>query len=52
MIVNASDTRACPSPDTLKALASANTGLDDFGDPGRDEGLEALVRSINEETWA
>jgi hypothetical protein len=36
----------------LKERASALTGLDDFGDPARDEGLESLVRSINEESWA
>ncbi len=52
MTANAGDLRQCPSPDALKAIASANTGLHDFGDPARDEGLEALVRSINEETWA
>jgi hypothetical protein len=52
MTASASGLGQCPSPDTLKALASANTGLEDFGDPGRDEGLEALVRSIKEENWA
>lgn len=44
--------RVCPSPSALKTRASANTRLDDFGDPARDEGLHALVHSINEETWA
>jgi len=42
----------CPTAEALKALASSRTGLDDFGDPGRNEGLEALVRSIQEESWA
>jgi hypothetical protein len=52
MTANTSDLSQCPSPAALKALASTNTGLNDFGDPARDEGLEALVRSINEESWA
>jgi Sulfotransferase family len=52
MIANASDLSVCPGPSALKAMAAANTGLDDFGDPARDEGLEALVRSMNEESWA
>lgn len=52
MTANASDLHACPSPEALKERASTRTGLDDFGDPARDAGLEALVRSINEETWA
>jgi len=41
-----------PSPDALKARASARTGLHDFGDPARDNGLSALVQSINEDSWA
>jgi hypothetical protein len=46
------DLRQCPSPETFKERARARTGLDDFGDPGRDEGLAFLVRSINEESWS
>ena len=42
----------CPNPEALMAMASARAGLDDFGDPARNEGLAALVRSINEEGWA
>lgn len=52
MTAIATDLRECPSPEALKAAASASAGLEDFGDPGRDAGLEALVRSINEESWA
>jgi len=43
--------KACPSPEALKALATAETGLDDFGDPARDNGLAALVESMNRECW-
>lgn len=43
--------RECPSPPALMARAAASTGLDDFGDPARNEGLEALVRTMNEESW-
>lgn len=52
MSENASELRVCPSSDELQAMACAKTGLNDFGDPARNEGLEALVRSINEESWA
>jgi hypothetical protein len=43
--------RECPAPGVLKAEARARTGLDDFGDPGRDAGVAALVASMNDETW-
>lgn len=43
--------RECPSHETLMAMASANTGLDDFGDPARNEGLEVYVASMKRETW-
>lgn len=52
MTLNSEHLREFPSPAVLKASASAKTGLDDFGDPARDDGLEALVRSINEDSWA
>lgn len=42
----------CPSPDELKERAVAATGLDDFGDPARDEGLGVLLASMAEESWA
>lgn len=41
----------CPTPEDLKALAAAETGLDDFGDPARDNGLEALLQSMRREAW-
>jgi hypothetical protein len=52
MAANEFDLSTCPSAETLMDRAQARTGLDDFGDPARNEGLEALVRSINEESWA
>lgn len=42
---------ACPTPDELKAMAIAKTGLDDFGDSARDIGLAVLVESINRQCW-
>lgn len=48
---SAIDLSHCPSPETLKAMASEQTGLDDFGDPGRDAGLAALLESIERESW-
>jgi hypothetical protein len=45
------DLTRCPTPAKLKQLASEETGLDDFGHPGRDAGLSALLASIEEETW-
>ncbi len=41
----------CPAADALCTMAAANTGLDDFGDPGRNAGLVALVDSIAQESW-
>lgn len=52
MTIDLNALHVCPSPSELKAMASASTGLNHFGDPARDEGLAALVRSINEESWA
>jgi len=45
------DLRECPGPERLKALATVETGLEDFGDPARDAGLAALVESIRRESW-
>ena len=45
------DLRQCPSAQALREMACARTGLDDFGDPGRDAGLEAYVGSVAAETW-
>lgn len=45
------DLATCPGPEALKALATVETGLDDFGDAARDNGLAALVGSINRESW-
>jgi hypothetical protein len=45
------DLSHCPSPERLKAVASEQTRLDDFGDSRRDAGLSALVGSIEEESW-
>ena len=45
------DLARCPGPAALKQLASAETGLDDFGDPGRDAGLAALTGSIDPGSW-
>jgi len=42
----------CPTAPELKAMAAANTGLADFGDPGCDAGLVALLDSIRRETWS
>ncbi len=45
------DLSHCPSPEALKEFASAQTGLHDFGDPARDNGLAALMESIGQESW-
>jgi hypothetical protein len=45
------DSSHCPAPETIKAIASEQTGLDDFGNPARDAGLAALLASIEQETW-
>jgi hypothetical protein len=34
------------------AMATTRTKLHDFGEPARNDGLEALIRSINEQSWA
>jgi len=47
----AASAAACPAPAQLKQIASSATGLDDFGDPARDTGLDAFVDSLNRETW-
>jgi hypothetical protein len=51
MTAEAIDLQQCPSVEALKGLARAESGLDDFGDPGRDAGLSALVETMNRETW-
>jgi len=37
--------------DQLLAAATAQTGLSDFGDPSFREGLDVLVKALNEEAW-
>jgi hypothetical protein len=44
--------RDCPAPKTIKQIAVDKTGLEDFGDPGRNAGLLPYVASINEDSWA
>jgi hypothetical protein len=48
---SAIDLSHCPNPETLKTLASAETGLKDFGDAARNAGLAALLDSIEQESW-
>lgn len=52
MTADFSAMRECPSPQNLMQLAVAQTGQDDFGDAGRNEGLIPYVASINEDSWA
>ncbi len=42
----------CPSADQLCAMAAERTGLDDFGDPARNNGLVALLDSVARESWS
>lgn len=42
----------CPGADALTGMAAAGTGLDDFGDPRRNDGLAVLLDSIAQESWA
>jgi hypothetical protein len=51
MSSNSAIRRECPNADVLMARACAQTGLDDFGDPARNNGLDHLIASINEESW-
>ncbi len=51
MSIESIATGPCPAPDDLMALATAETGLDDFGDPGRNNGLVALLASMRQEAW-
>ncbi len=37
--------------DSLMAMAGAATGLDDFGQGGRNDGLQVLVESMNRDSW-
>lgn len=45
------DLQQCPSAAAFEDFARDRTGLDDFGDPGRNAGLAAYVDSIAGETW-
>ncbi|MCB2077412.1 MAG: hypothetical protein KDE55_06895, partial [Novosphingobium sp.] len=45
------DLTTCPDAAALKSLAVERAGLDDFGDPGRDAGLDALLASMARDTW-
>ena len=51
MTIEALAAASCPTPDDLKALAVAETGLEDFGDPARDNGLAALLESMRQDSW-
>ena len=51
MAISTASLRECPDADALKAMACADTGLDDFGDPARHAGLEAFIASLRAETW-
>jgi hypothetical protein len=52
MTADFSAMRECPSSQCLMQLAVARAGLEDFGDPARNEGLTPYVTSINEDSWA
>lgn len=43
--------KPCPTATELMAAATAATGLNDFGDPARNAGLEAFLASVRAETW-
>ncbi|MCB2076745.1 MAG: sulfotransferase [Novosphingobium sp.] len=45
------DLTKCPDTATLKSMAVERTGFEDFGDPGRDAGLDALLASMARDTW-
>ncbi|MCE7796716.1 sulfotransferase [Sphingobium sufflavum] len=45
------DFQSCPRTNDLLAIAKARTGLDDFGDPARNAGLDAFLESLRAETW-
>lgn len=51
MTFTKSESSKCPDTDTFKEMAAAATGLDDFGDPALDKGLEAYIQSASTETW-
>ncbi len=42
----------CPDADALMEIASARSGLSDFGDPVRKRPLEAYVSSLQRDAWA
>lgn len=46
------DPGTCPDVSQLMAAARGQTGLDDLGDPDREAGLEAYVRSLRDDSWA
>jgi hypothetical protein len=52
MTAHQTDLSACPTPEALMEMARNATGLDDFGDPGRNTGLAALLESIERESWS
>jgi hypothetical protein len=41
----------CPDADALMQIASARSGLSDFGDPSRKKPLEAYVSSLQRDAW-
>lgn len=43
--------RVCPDADALMQIASAKTGLSDFGDPARRAPLEVYVATLRQEAW-
>jgi hypothetical protein len=42
----------CPSAETLMEIVTAEVGLDDFGDPARNRGLEVYLESMKSEVWS
>jgi hypothetical protein len=42
----------CPDADALMEIASARSGLSDFGDPSRKRPLESYVSSLQRDAWA
>lgn len=42
----------CPTAEALLERACERTGLTDYGDPARNEGLEVFLRSMADETWS
>jgi hypothetical protein len=50
-MLNKLDLRNCPSPGRLMDIAADTVGLDDFGEPACNAGIEAYLTSLHHETW-